>query len=423
VPSSFRPIKIIAGAAPLLAALMLAGCGGGKPGGPPGGPGGPGGAPKSVGFVTVAQSDVAMETELPGRTAPYRISDVRPQITGILRRRLFTEGALVKAGQPLYEIEPAPYRAAAAEAEANLQSARASAEAAREKAERYRPLVEINAISKQDYTDAQALARQTAAAVAQRQAQLETARINLRYTSVPAPISGRIGRSLVTDGALVTANQATALAQINQLDPIYVDIQQSAADLIALRRALGGKGGWTAGADVRLRLEDGSDYGITGHVGFAETIVDPATGTVTLRALFPNPDGLLLPGMFVRARFAQSVEKGVVLVPQPAVSRDQLGAPQIWVVGKDEKGGDKAEQRAITVSRTHGSDWVVTSGVKAGERVIVQGTGNLRPDQAIKPVPADAPQRVAPPGQGSGPGGGGPGGNGSGGAARPGTGG
>jgi membrane fusion protein (multidrug efflux system) len=404
----------IAGAAALLAALTLAGCGGNPGGGGPGGgnpggggPGGPGGAPKSVGFVIARQSDVAVETELPGRTAPFRISDVRPQISGILRRRLFAEGSLVRAGQPLYEIEAAPFRAALAEAEANLQSAQATAEAARAKAERYRPLAEIDAVSKQDYTDALALSRQTAAAVAQRRAQIETARINMRYTSVPAPISGRIGRSLVTDGALVTANQASALAQINQLDPIYVDIQQSASELIALRRALGSKGtsGFADKAQVRLQLEDGSDYPVPGQVAFTETIVDPATGTVTLRAQFPNPDGLLLPGMFVRARIARAMDKGIILVPQAAVSRDRLGNPQVWIAAKDEKGEGKAEQRRITVSRTHGSDWVVTQGLKPGEHVIVQGTGNLRPDQAIKPVPADTPQKVAPPGK-PGPGGG-----------------
>ncbi len=229
--------------------------------------------------------------------------------------------------------------------------------------------------------------------MAQRRAQLDTARINLRYTSVPAPITGRIGRSLVTDGGLVTANQATAIAQINQLDPIYVDIQQSAAQLIAMRRAFGGAGG---AAEVRLRLEDGSDYGITGKVKFTDTIVDEGTGTVTLRAEFPNPDGLLLPGMFVRARLAQATQRGVILVPQTGVQRSTQGQPQVWIVGAN----NKAEIRQITAPRTQGTDWVVTDGLKPGDRVIVQGTSNLKPDQAVKAVPASAPQRVAPPARG-----------------------
>lgn len=374
--------------------LTLAGCGK-KQGGP-----GQDTKPKSVGFVLVNQADVPVETELPGRTSAYRTSEVRPQITGVIQRRLFTEGALVRAGQPLYQIDSRPYQAAFAEATANLSSALANEEAARAVAERYKPLAAIEAVSKQDYSNAVGVYRQASAAVAQRRAQLDTARINMRYTSVPAPISGRIGRSLVTDGGLVTANQATALAEINQLDPIYVDIQQSAAELVALRRAFGKSG--AGSAEVKLKLEDGSDYGLTGRLQFAETIVDQRTGTVTLRAQFPNPDGLLLPGMFVRARLAQAVQRNVFIVPQVGVQRDSTGAPQVWLAGKD----DKAELRPVTVARTDGVNWVVTAGVRAGERVIVQGTSNLKPGQAIKPVPASAPQRVVPPGKG---GAGGPG--------------
>lgn len=387
-----RPLRrttTACGAAFLLLGLSLSGCGA-KQGGPP-----RDSKPKSVGFVVVSQADVPVETELPGRTSAYRTSEVRPQITGIIQRRLFTEGALVRAGQPLYEIDSRPYQAAFAEATANLSSALANEEAARAVAERYKPLAAIEAVSKQDYSNAVGVYRQASAAVAQRRAQLETARINMRYTSVPAPISGRIGRSLVTDGGLVTANQATALAEINQLDPIYVDIQQSAAELVALRRAFGKSG--AESAEVRLKLEDGSDYGLTGRLQFTETIVDQRTGTVTLRAQFPNPDGLLLPGMFVRARLAQAVQRNVFIVPQVGVQRDSTGAPQVWIVGKN----DKAELRPVTVARTDGTNWVVTAGVKAGERVIVQGTSNLKPDQAIKPVPASAPQRVVPPGKGA----------------------
>jgi len=349
--------------------------------------------PKTVGFVVVQQTDVPVETELPGRTSPYRTSEVRPQITGIIQRRLFTEGAVVHAGQSLYEIDARPYQAAFAEASANLSSAIANEEAARAVAERYKPLAAIEAVSKQDYSNAVGAARQASAGVAQRRAQLDTARINLRFTTVPAPITGRIGRSLVTDGGLVTANQATAIAQINQLDPIYVDIQQSAAQLIAMRRAFGGTG---SAADVRLRLEDGSDYGVAGKVKFTDTIVDEGTGTVTLRAEFPNPDGLLLPGMFVRARLAQAIDKGVFLVPQTGVQRNVQGEPFVWIAGA----GNKAEHRQITVSRTDGTNWVVTGGLKAGEHVLVQGIGTLKPDQKIKPVPADAPQHVGPPKKG-----------------------
>jgi membrane fusion protein (multidrug efflux system) len=383
-----RRTPIASGAAILLLGLALSSCGKKAEGGR-----GQDNKPKAVGFVVVQQTDVPVETELPGRTSPYRTSEVRPQITGIIRRRLFTEGALVHAGQSLYEIDARPYQAAFAEASANLSSAIANDEAARAVAERYKPLAAIEAVSKQDYSNAVGTARQASAGVAQRRAQLDTARINLRFTSVPAPITGRIGRSLVTDGGLVTANQATAIAQINQLDPIYVDIQQSAAQLIAMRRAFGSAGG---AADVRLRLEDGSDYGVTGKVKFTDTIVDEGTGTVTLRAEFPNPDGLLLPGMFVRARLAQAVDKGVFLVPQTGVQRNVQGEPLVWIASPD----DKVERRQITVSRTDGTNWVVTGGLKAGERVLVQGIGTLKPGQEVKPVPADAPQRVGPPKKG-----------------------
>lgn len=348
--------------------------------------------------MVIQSADVPVESLLPGRVSAYRTSEVRPQISGVIRRRLFTEGALVKAGQPLYEIDPRPYAAAAAEADANLRSAQATAEAARAMADRYKPLAEIEAVSKQSYVDALASARQAEAAVAQRRAQVDTARINVGFTSLPAPITGRIGRSLATVGALVTANQATALAQINQLDPIFVDIQQSASQLLALRRALARDGSTATEARVYLLLEDGTEYGVTGRVQFTETLVDPTTGTVTLRAEFANPDGLLLPGMFARARFAQSIDKNVLLVPQAAVSRDISGAPQVWVVGP----GNKAQLRKITAPRSAGTNWVVTSGLKAGDKVIIQGTNNLRPDQELKPVPADAPQPVAPPGAQSG---------------------
>jgi membrane fusion protein (multidrug efflux system) len=361
---------------------------------------------KNVGFVVVKQGDSSVFADLPGRTSAYQTSEVRPQITGVIRRRLFTEGALVKAGQPLYEIDPSIYNAAASEADANLKSAVANAEAARAIADRYKPLAQIEAVSKQDYTNAVAAARQADATIAQRKAQLETARVNLRFTTVPAPITGRIGRSLATVGALATAGQATSLAQINQLDPIFVDIQQSASQMISLRRALAKDGQAPTDAQVQLALEDGSDYGVAGRVKFSETLVDPTTGTVTLRAEFPNPQNLLLPGMFVRARFAQIVERGIFLVPQAAVTRDASGKAQVFIVGP----GDKIEIRKIDAERTEGINWVVKGGLKAGDRIVVQGSNGLKPDQKVKAVPADTPQKVAPPGQ-----------NGAGSGSRPGA--
>lgn len=396
----------------VLSLLALAACGGGEDGGNSAGAGGgagkagPGGqrGPKPVGFVVARPQAVPLSVELAGRTAAFEQSEVRPQVTGILRRRLFTEGALVRAGQPLYQIDPSLYQAAANEAAANLQSAGANLEAARIRADRYRPLAEMEAVSKQEYTDARAQAGQAAASVAQTRAQLETARINLRFTQLAAPITGRIGRSLVTVGALVSATQTNPLAVIQRLDPIFVDIQQSAADLVGLRRQLTSSGVGAGSAAVKLRLEDGSDYGRTGTVEFAEALVDTATGTVTLRARMPNPDGILLPGMFVRATFVQSVEQNAFLVPQQSVTRDAKGNATVMLVGAD----NMAVQRGVTTAGTQGPNWIVTKGLNAGDKVITQGLGMLRPGMPIKPMPANTPQRVqAPPQQGQGAGGGG----------------
>jgi len=392
------PLRWIAPVATGLALLGLAGCGAGTQ--KQGAGAGANQGPRTVGFVVVKPQDVALVTELPARTSAYRVSDVRPQITGVIRRRLFEEGALVREGQPLYEIDPRLYRASAAEADANLASAQAEVVAAKALAKRYEPLAKIEAISQQDYDNAVSAARAAEAAVAQRRAMRDTARINLGFTAVPAPITGRIGRSTATVGALVSANQTTPLTQINQLDPIFLDIQQSSTDLLALRRLLARGGASPASADVRIVLEDGTDYDVVGRVQFSEALVDPATGTVTLRAQFANPQGWLLPGMFVRARFSQAVDKGAFLVPQAAVTRDQSGAATLLVVGKD----DKAELRKIVTPRTQGAYWVVTKGLTAGDRVIVQGTGDLRPGQAIKPVAANAPQTVKPKGQTTQPG-------------------
>lgn len=349
--------------------------------------------PAEVGFVVVQRADVPVAVELAGRVAAFEMSEVRPQVTGLVRRRLFTEGALVRAGQTLYEIDTRLYRAAAAEAEANLASALANAEATRVRAERLKPLAEAQAVSLQDYTDAQAAARQAAAAVKQARAQVQTAGVNLQFTRVPAPISGRIGRSLFTVGALVTGNQAEPMAVIQGVDPVFVDVQQSSAELLALRRALARGGAVPGSTWVSIILEDGSEYGPRGVVQFAEVMVNAATGTVTLRARFPNPEGLLLPGMFVRARFEQAVDTGAILVPQPALTRNARGEASVFVVDA----GNKAAERKVTAPRALGTDWVVTSGLKPGDKVIVQGLARLKPGAPIKPVPASKPQVIAAP--------------------------
>ena len=388
--------------------VTVAACGGGgKAKG--GGAGGaqPGQGTPQVGYIVVQPADAAVTTELSGRTAAFESSDVRPQVSGVVFRRLFTEGSLVTRGQPLYQIDPRSYRAATNQAAANLSAARANAEATRTQADRYRPLADIEAVSKQDYTNAVAQARQAAASVQQTRAALDTAQLNLRFTTVPAPISGRIGRSLFTVGALVSASQTDPLAQIQRLDPMFVDIQQSAGAMLALRRSLASGGLAPTEAVVRLTLDDGSDYGQTGTVQFSEALVDQSTGTVTLRARFANPQGILLPGMFVRASFAQGINRNAFLVPQQGVSRDPKGNATVIVVGP----GNKAVQRSVTAERSQGSAWVVTAGLKAGDKVIVQGLGKLKPGQQVQPVPANTPQRIQPPPEGKdGKGGGGKGG-------------
>lgn len=386
-----RPVKFIS---TILLALLLAACGSGAD--PAGGRGGRSahGGPTKVGFVVVNPTSVPLMTQLGGRVVAYETSEVRPQVNGLIRARYFQEGSIVRKGQPLYRIDPSLYQAAVNQAQANVASARASAVAARTKAARYKPLAQMQAIAKQDYTDALAAARQADASVAQNSAALRTAQINLHYTSIPAPISGRIGRSLATVGALVTANQADALAVITRVDPIYVDMQESTADLLALKRALS-TGGVTPGStQVRLKLDDGSHYGFTGTVKFAELITNESTGTVTLRAEFPNPQGLLLPGMFVQAVFVQAVDQNVFLVPQQAVQRDIGGEAYVYVVGPR----NKAVRRPVNATRTYGTYWVVKGGLNAGDKVITQGTGNLKDSAPIRAVPQSAPQRLTPGG-------------------------
>lgn len=337
-----------------------------------------------VGVVTVTTQRLVLDNVLPGRTRAYQTSDVRPQVGGILLRRLFTEGADVKAGQVLYEIDAAPYQAAYDAAKAELAQAEADVLAARPKAERYRNLVALDAVSKQDGDDAAATLRKAEAAVLAARAALRTARINLGYTRITAPIPGRIGTSASTPGALVTAQQETALATIQQLDPIYVDVTQSSAQLLKLRRQLddGRLKAVNGKAVVSIQLEDGSPYARTGTLEFVGASVDETTGSVTLRAVVPNPEHLLLPGMYVKAVLPMAVDEQAVLVPQQAVSRDTRGQATALVVGAD----GKVAQRVLGVSQTYGDRWVVTSGLRAGDKVIVEGTQKVAIGQAVKAV-------------------------------------
>ncbi|MGN6497547.1 MAG: efflux RND transporter periplasmic adaptor subunit [Tsuneonella sp.] len=349
----------------------------------------------TVGYVVVQPSNVPLPTTLGGRVVAQETSEVRPQVNGLIKRIYFQPGGYVRAGQPLFQIDSSLYRADVAQAQANLASAQANAQAASAKAARYQPLAQMEAVSRQDYDDAAAAARAARAAVAQNRASLDTAQINLRFTTVPAPISGRIGRPLVTAGALVGNNQAEPLAVIQKTDSVYVDMQQSAADLTRLRQELASGGGTAAGSTtVRLKLDDGSLYGATGTVQFSELTVNESTGTVTLRARFANPQGLLLPGMFVTAVFDQAVQTGAFLVPQAALNRDFNGKGYVFVAGPD----GKAHRREVTADRTSGEFWVVTSGLNAGDKVITQGLNNLKDRAKVKAVPASTPQKlVAPP--------------------------
>jgi membrane fusion protein (multidrug efflux system) len=397
--------------------------------------------PPEVAFVTIAPQRVALTTELPGRTSPYMVAEVRPQVGGIILRRPFVEGANVNAGDLLYEIDPSGYlaaqsnaKAAQARAKAGLANAKAALAKARTsqanakaalaraeanavplrlRADRFRELVAINAVSRQDYDDAAAAVRQAEAAIQGAQASLggteaeiegaeasiqaaqadiqgadaavESARINLAYTRVTAPISGRIGKSAVTTGALVTANQPAPLATIQQLSPIYVDVTQSSANLLRIRRSLeSGRVRKDGGqAAVKLLLEDGTPYPLKGTLKFSDVTVDPGTGSVTVRTVFPNPKGVLLPGMYVRALVEEGVAERGILVPQRGVTRDPSGNATALVVGA----GEKVEPRALKVSRALGDDWLVEEGLKKGDRVVVEGLQKAKPGSPVKAVP------------------------------------
>ncbi|MEE9927259.1 efflux RND transporter periplasmic adaptor subunit [Microvirgula aerodenitrificans] len=370
----------------LSGSILLTGCGKKDAPPPPG--------PQEVSVVSVVSQQLAMTTELPGRTSSFQIAEVRPQVGGIIQKRLFREGADVKAGQPLYQIDPATYRAAYDSARATLAKADANLTTARLKAERYRELVSINAVSKQEYDDADAAFKQAAADVAGARAAVESARINLDYTRVSSPISGRIGKSTVTPGALVTQNQADALTTVQQIDPIYVDVTQSSTEVLRLRRELeSGKlaRAGNGGARVKLRLEDGSDYAHEGRLEFSDITVDQGTGAITIRAVFPNPERNLLPGMYVRAVLEEGVNDQAILVPQQGVTRNHKGEATALVVGQD----NKVAERVLNVSRTIGDKWLVNSGLKQGDRVIVEGLQKAHPGAVVKPVPAK-PAKPAP---------------------------
>ena len=354
--------------------LTLSACGG-KPKQPPP-------PPPPVSVLTIEAQPVTLESDLPGRTSPYETSDVRPQVNGIIKSRPFTEGSNVRAGQLLYQIDPAPYRATYDQAVAQLANAKAALITARLKSERYADMVKINAVSHQDADDARAVQQEAAA--------VESARINLAYTRVTAPISGRVGTSTVTRGALVTNGQTSALTTIQRLDPIYVDVAQTAAELLALKDDMArtsGKRPVTPSVAVRLQLGDGRTYPLGGRLQFTDVTVDQTTGSVTLRAIFPNPNAVLLPGMYVRAEVVEGVDPVGILAPQQAVTRDEKGQATATVV--DSQG--RAQARILTVAGVVGNQWRVTDGLKAGDRLIVGGGENAKPGSPVKVV-ADQPQ-------------------------------
>lgn len=356
--------------------LLLAGCDGQNAGAPAGA-----GGEREVGVVTLRGQSVTLSSELTGRVNATMTSDVRPQVDGIIKQRLFIEGAEVKAGQVLYQIDPASYQASYDQAAAQLKNAQATVQSTRLKSQRYAALVKENGVSKQDADDAKAAYLQAVASVAQYQAALETARINLGYTQVRAPIAGRIGISSVTPGALVTAGQSDALTTIRALDPIYVDLTQSSAQLLKLRRQQAAlqRGAVTP---VAIKLEDGTSYAHPGKLELTEVAVDEATGSVTLRAVFPNPEHELLPGMYIHATVDNGVDPKAILAPQQGITRNAKGEATALVV--DEQ--NKVAQRTVSAERVVGSNWLIGSGLNEGDRLIVEGTSKVTIGAAVKPV-------------------------------------
>ncbi|MFA5138373.1 MAG: efflux RND transporter periplasmic adaptor subunit [Elusimicrobiota bacterium] len=342
-----------------------------------------------VATMTVAPQQIMLTTELPGRTSPYRVAEIRPQVSGLIQQRLFTEGSFVQAGQELYRIDSAPFQAVLDNAKASLERAKAKLPAVQSRASRYKEALADKAVSQQDYEDADSALKQTEADIQTWEATVETARINLGYTHILAPISGRIGKSAVTDGALVTAFQPVSLATVQQLDPIYVDVPQSSVELLRLKARLADgrlNRNVTRLNDVQLIQEDGTEYPLKGTLQFRDVSVDAMTGSVILRTVFQNPNDALLPGMFVRAVIKEGVNKQGILIPQQAVVRDTRGDPAAWVVGAE----GKVEQKMLTLDRAIGDQWLVASGLAPGDRVIVEGRVKVRPGLAVKEVPYDA---------------------------------
>ncbi len=398
VASALSPARVRLGAAAggLSVVLLLAACG--KSEAPAAGAGG-GMPPPEVGVVVATPGEVGLVTELPGRLEASRVAQVRARAAGILQKRLFREGSDVKAGQPLFAIDAAPYAAALQSAEATLARAQANLTQAAALAERYKPLLAANAVSQQEYANAVAAQKQAEADVAAGRAAVQTGRINLNYASVTAPISGRIGRALVTEGALVGQGEATQLAVIQQVDPVYVNFTQSAGEVMKLRRALADgqlqRAGGSEAAIVRVVLEDGSEYALPGKLLFSDLTVDPSTGQITLRAEVPNPKGDLLPGLYVRVRLEQAQVSNAISLPQQAVTRTQQG-DKITVVGAD----GKLSQRMVKVGAARNNQWIVLEGLKAGEQVMVDGFQKLQmmpPGTPVKAVPWQAPGSAVAP--------------------------
>ena len=377
-------VKRIAAMGVLVVGLIASGCGSQQAAPQPSIP--------EVAIVTVNPERVVLTTELPGRTSAYFVAEIRPQVNGIVQERLFNEGSDVKAGSALYRIDPAPYQAAYDNAVAALARSEANLPPIRLKAERYRELIAVKAISQQDFDNALAALKQAEADIDYSKAAVESARINLAYTRIAAPISGRIGKSNVTVGALATAYQSSPFATIQQLDPIYVDAAQSSANLLQLKRNIAAgriKGTGPDQARVKLLLEDGTPYPQEGTLKFSEVTVDPSTGSFILRMVFPNPKYILLPGMYVRAVVQEGVVDRAILVPQQGVSRDPKGNPVALIVD----GSGKVEQRMITVARAMGDRWLVSEGLNPGDRLIVEGSQRIRPGASVKAVPFDAGRR------------------------------
>lgn len=369
--------------------LLLVACGQGNA--PAAGPGGPGGMPPpaEVGVVTVKLTDVGLVTELPGRLEASRVAQVRARAAGIVQKRLFAEGSQVKAGQALFQIDASPYQATLASALASVAKAEANQMQASAQAERFKPLIAANAISQQEFVNAQAAQKLAEADVAVARAAVQTARINLGYAAITAPISGRIGRALVTEGALVGQGEATPMAVIQQIDPMYVNFTQSASEVMQLRRQLESgqlKRAGSHAASVRLVLEDGSEYAKPGKLLFSDLTVDITSGQITLRAEVPNPGATLLPGLFVRVRLEQAQAGGAITLPQQAVTRSPQG-DSVMVVSND----GKVAPRPVKVGGQQGGQWVILDGLQSGDQVMVDGFQKLRGGAVVKPVPWQAP--------------------------------